>query len=269
MQALVLLGAVGPPIGRALLRAAVALGLTSSLGAVHAAMRPAALPFGIGEQLTFAVTTTHTGTVGKAVMSLTGPVDVRGTPTMVASFETHISVALMKGSNVSRSWIEEGSMTSLRFAKHERRPFSTNTDSVDVFPELHRWTGPNGASGTVTSDHPLDELSFIYFLRTIDFAPDSTYSFDRHYDAHRNPTTVRVVKHETLTTPAGTFHTTELEMRVKDASVYKGEGVLHFWLSDDSCHLPIRIQSTMPILGTGVLTLESAATPSCRAGEAR
>jgi hypothetical protein len=231
------------------------------------AQAPGPLPFGIGERLTFVVGTTHLGNVGQAVMTLTGPVDVRGTPTMLASFDTHVSMALMKGSDESRSWIDPSDLTSLRFAKHERRPFSSDDDSVDVFPALHRWTGPHGTSGTTTSDHPLDELSFIYFLRTVSFAPDSTYSFDRHYDTRRSPTTIRVIKHETLQTPAGKFDTIELEMRVKDGTDYKGEGVLHLWFSDDSCHLPIRIESAMPVLGTGILTLASAVTPTCRAGE--
>lgn len=242
---------------------AIALGIASSTAA-----RPAAsIPYGVGEELTFAVSTTRVRDVGKAVMRLSGPVDVRGTPALVASFETHISVAMMKASNVSRSWIDQGSMTSLRFSKHERRPFASNDDSVDVSPADHRWTGPNGTGGTVTSDHPLDELSFIYFLRTVSFVPDSTYSFNRHYDARRNPTTIRFVKRETLQTPAGKFETIELEMRVKDGTEYKGEGVLHLWLSDDSCRLPVRIESAMPVLGTGILTLESAVTPSCRPGE--
>ena len=263
MKALVRFCATGHALARALLGLALAIGAASSVGA----QRATALPFSIGERLTFTVSTTHVGNVGNAVMALTGPVDVHGTATILASFDTRISVAMMKGSDESRSWIDPSDMTSLRFAKHEHRPFSSSDDSVDVIPALHRWTGPHGTNGAVTSNHPLDELSFIYFLRTVSFAPDSTYSFDRHYDTRRSPTTVRVVKRETLQTPAGKFDTVELEMRVKDGTEYKGEGVLHLWFSEDSCHLPVRIESAMPILGTGILTLASAVTPTCRAGE--
>jgi hypothetical protein len=182
---------------------------------------------------------------------------------MVSSFETHIRVAMMKASNESKSWFDARDMTSLRFAKHERRPFSSHNDSVEIFPDRHLWDSARGVTGTVSSDHPLDELSFIYFLRTVFFEPDSTYTFARHYDVRRSPTTVRVVKHETLQTRAGTFETTELEMRVKDGTEYKGEGVLHIWISDDACRLPVRMESTMPILGIGILVLDSAVTPSC------
>lgn len=227
-----------------------------------------ALPFGIGERLSFVVSTSHLSKVGNAVMALDGPADVRGTPTLAASFTTRISVALMKASNESRSWIDPTRMASLRFTKREHRPFSSVNDSVEIFPALHHWVSTRGDSGIAQSNAPLDELSFIYFLRTAHFAPESTYSFDRHYDTRRSPTTVRVVKRETLHTRAGTFATVELEMRVKDGTSYKGEGVLHLWISEDRCRLPVRMESVMPMLGTGILTLESAVTPTC-VGEER
>jgi hypothetical protein len=224
------------------------------------------LPFASGERLTYAVTINHTGRVGDAVMTLSGPVDVRGTQTLLAAFDTQVGLAHLKGSNTSRSWIDPTDMTSLRFARHEHRPLASDEDSAEIFPDRHHWDGVNGASGAMTTAHPLDELSFIYFLRTASFAAESTYSFDRHYDAARNPTTVRVVKHETLHTPAGIFDTIELEMRVKDGTDYQGTGVLFFWISTDACHLPVRIESAMPMLGTGILTLESAVTPGCQSG---
>jgi hypothetical protein len=223
------------------------------------------LPFGIGERLSFVVSTARRGKIGEAVMSLTGPVDVRGTPTILASFDTRVRFLLMNGSDETRSWIDPADLMSLRFATHKHGPFSSSTDSVDVFPSLHQWTGLGGLAGTITSDHPLDELSFIYFLRTAVFVPGVTQSFDRHYDTRRNPTTVRVIKRETLRTPAGTFNTVQIEMRVKDGTNYTGEGVLHLWISDDPCHLPVRIESAVPILGTGILTLQRAETPFCPA----
>ena len=260
---------VHPTSERWLLRLLVLLTGVALCGSTAVAQRSdaeatgAALPFGIGERLSYVVSTSHFGKVGHAVMALDGPAEVRGVPTLVASFTTRIKVVLMTASNESRSWIDPIRMTSLRFAKHEHRPFSSVNDSVEIFPALHHWASAQGDSGIAQSDAPLDELSFIYFLRTTSFAPDSTYAFDRHYDTRRNPTTVRVVKRETLHTPAGTFETVELEMRVRDRTSYKGEGVLHLWISEDRCHLPVRMESVLPVLGTGILTLESAVTPAC------
>jgi hypothetical protein len=227
------------------------------------------LPFGDGERLTFRIRTAKLGTVGHAVMTLTGPVDVRGTETLLASFDANAGIAFLKGSDATRSWIDLSRMTSLRFQKRERRPFSSARDSVEIYPSLHHWDGLKGDSGTTASDLPLDELSFIYFLRTITLAPDSLYSFDRHYDKRRLPTTVRVVKHESLETPAGEFSTVEYEMHVVDQHNYKTTGVLYFWISEDRCHLPVRIESNIPLLGDGIMTLETATTPNCHYAEAK
>jgi hypothetical protein len=116
----------------------------------------------------------------------------------------------------------------------------------------------------VESDHPLDELAFIYYLRTLNLLPDSLYSFDRHYDHRRAPATVRIVKHETLTTPAGDFNTVEYEVTLSDSHDLKSRDVLNFWISEDRQRVPVRIESVMPVLGKSIMTLESVTAPGCR-----
>ncbi len=114
------------------------------------------------------------------------------------------------------------------------------------------------------ADHPLDELSFVYFLRTLTLVPDSVYSFNQDYDRRRPPTTVKVVKHEPVTTPAGEFNTVEYEVHMADRRNFKKSELLHFWFSDDRCRVPVRVESHMPILGNSTMTLETAVTPNCQ-----
>jgi hypothetical protein len=126
-----------------------------------------------------------------------------------------------------------------------------------MYPDERRWQGADGTSGESPSAAPLDELSFMFFIRTLPLTADTTYRFDRHFDAARNPTTVRVVRREDVTTDAGVFHTVLLEMRVKDPRRYHGEGVIKINLTDDDRRLPVRIESEMPVIGTAVLTLDA------------
>jgi len=86
----------------------------------------------------------------------------------------------------------------------------------------------------------------------------------RHYDAARNPIAVRVVGRDTVRTSAGTFSTIVVEMRVKDPRRYGGEGVIRLHLSDDTFRYPVRIESSVPVLGATVLTLESVTRPPRR-----
>jgi len=100
----------------------------------------------------------------------------------------------------------------------------------------------------------------MYFIRTLPMTPGATYSFDRHFDAARNPTTVKVIRREIIPTPMGELRVILVEMRVRDPRHFKGEGVIRIHLTDDECRLPARIESTMPIVGTAVLTIASQNT---------
>ena len=80
---------------------------------------------------------------------------------------------------------------------------------------------------------------------------------DRHFDPDRSPTTLRSLGAGTVTTKSGVFTTREVEMRVRDARNYKGEGVIRFSLSDDACRRPLRIESNIP--GAGRVVLKGSA----------
>jgi len=217
---------------------------------------PGALPFFVGERLTYKVRTSRFGGSGKGEMRVDGPVDVRGTPTYLLSSTIETRVGPMKAVNRSQSWLDPHRMAALRFRKRERSAVSSGSEAVEMFPDRRSWEAEGGRSGASDTDAPLDELSFIYFLRTVPLEADSTYRFDRHFDQARNPTTVRVVGRETVTTPAGRFATIVLEMRVQDPERYRGEGVIRINLTDDHCRLPVRIESKVPVAGTATLTLD-------------
>jgi hypothetical protein len=100
----------------------------------------------------------------------------------------------------------------------------------------------------------------MYFIRTLPMTAGATYKFDRHFDAARNPTTISVIRREMIPTPMGELRVILVEMRVRDPRHYKGEGVIRIHLTDDECRLPARIESTMPVIGTAVLTIASQNT---------
>ena len=114
---------------------------------------------------------------------------------------------------------------------------------------------------------PLDELSFVYFLRTLRLADGDTYSFDRHYDTARNPIRIRVVGRGPVRVPAGEFRAIEVEMRVRDARQYGGEGLIRLHLTDDAHRTPVRIESRIPRAGHMTLLLETL-SPTCGAAQA-
>ncbi len=216
-----------------------------------------ALPFAVGERLSYDA---HAGPGlnGRAEMWIEGPEDIRGTSTMVLRFTFAARVGFLHVDDNTTSWLDPIRMSAMRFVKEEHHLMARHNEDVTIEPLTRHWSAADGRSGTSPTNIPLDELSFMYAVRTFSLSTDSATVLDRHFDAERSPTTLRMIGRDTITTPAGTFATREVEMRVRDAHNYKGEGVIRFSLSDDACRRPLRIESRIPGAGTVVLTLSSA-----------
>ncbi|HEY8832824.1 MAG TPA: DUF3108 domain-containing protein [Gemmatimonadaceae bacterium] len=215
------------------------------------------LPFAVGERLTYEVRVAKGGNVGTATMWIEGPVEVRGVSTYLLRFDSKIHIAFLSAVSRSSSWFDPLRRSSLRFSKHEQNPLTRSDEAVDLFPDKKEWKSAAGQISESPSDTPLDELSFMYFIRTLPMTPGSSYTFDRHFDVARNPVTVSVIRREVIPTPMGELKVVLVEMRVRDPQHYKGEGVIRIHLTDDACRLPARIESTMPVVGTATLTIAS------------
>jgi hypothetical protein len=222
------------------------------------------LPFSPGERLNYRVSVSKVAGVGHGSMWVEGPVDVRGISTWLLRFDFSAGFGPMKAVDRTSSWLDPERMAAQRYLKHEKHVLSRRDERVEIFPADRRWTAATGANGVSPTDTPLDELSFMYFIRTVPLEPDSTYRFNRHFDPTRSPTTLKVVRREVVTTPAGRFQTILVEMRVRDPQRYRGEGVIRINLSDDSMRIPVRIESAMPVIGTAVMALESYTDPHSR-----
>ena len=79
----------------------MALAMVGVCAGTPAPSMNAALPFSIGEKLTYEVRVGSGGKIGTATMWIEGPVDVRGVSTYVLRFDSKIRVAFITA--VSRS----------------------------------------------------------------------------------------------------------------------------------------------------------------------
>jgi hypothetical protein len=237
------------------------------LAAIGLASRPTQvetpLPFTVGEKITYEIRVANGSKVGTATMWIDGPVAVRGISTYLLRFDSRIRFLLVPAVSRSSSWFDPVRGRSLRFFKHERNPLSHHDDAIDLYPDEKRWKSAEGDTGQSLSSAPLDELSFMYFIRTLPMVPGATYTFDRHFDATRNPTVVRVIRREVIPTPMGELRVFRVEMRVRDPRHYEGEGIIRIHITDDECRLPARIESTMPVIGTAIIAISSENT-HCR-----
>jgi hypothetical protein len=214
------------------------------------------LPFAPGERLTFAGRV-HTGVSGGGVMWVEGPVDLRGTSTWLLHSDMEGRVGPLRATDRNASWLDPIRMTTLRYTSRERHILSKHDQAVDIDADEKRWRAANGDEGAVTVSAPLDELSFLYYVRTLPLPPEATISVARHFDEARNPTVLRVVGHEEIDVAAGRFRAVVVEMRVRDAHRYRGEGTIRIHLSDDRCRLILRLESRVPDAGPVTLDLQA------------
>src|SRR5215218_7208109 len=204
-----------------------------------------ALPFAPGEACVYR----GSGPLGR-MGSGTFAVDADGgSGTWLLRFDFRGRVGPVVVENHTRSWFDPGETASFRFTKTERSPLSSR-DDVRMDRAGRRWTGgPQDPGGAMPTAAPLDELSFIFFLRTLRLGDGDGQSFTRHYDSTRNPIVVRVLGRGAVRVPAGEFPAVQVEMRVRDPRQYGGEGVIRIHFTDDARHLPLRIESRIPRAG--------------------
>lgn len=221
-------------------------------------------PFPVGEVLDYRVNVAFGGNIGQGQMRVEGPVMERGVPTWRLVSEMKAKRAFVKATDRTTSWIDPVKFATIRFEKSERHPLSSSDELVEMDLVAGTWRDDKGAAQSLGSPLPLDELSFLYFLRTIPLDKEGAYTFNRHFDEARNPTMVTVGAEEVVETAAGSFTTRVVIMHVRDPKHYKGVGLIKLNIETSSCRIPVRIVSKMPIVGTTTLTLVSRSGPTGR-----
>lgn len=217
--------------------------------------------FRVGEALDYRVHVSVGGNVGQGQMRVEGPTSDGDRVLWRLVFELEAGRGPIRARDHTVSMLDPYLFASTRFQKTERHPLSRSEESVVM--DLDAGTWRDGAGGVSPLGHarPLDELSFIYFLRGLPLDRDTTITLNRHFDPARNPTVVHVRGEELVETPVGIFRTRVVEMHVKDPKRYGGTGVIRINFDVADCHVPVRIVSRMPILGATTLLLTGWVSP--------
>lgn len=230
------------------------LSLAISAARAQEIARPLVRP---GETLTYRVQSARFGNIGTAIMRVE-PDSIRGRAAYRLSFDFNARITLFKVSDQTRSWLDVETLSTLRYTKAERSPIGKRDELSDVFPTLGTWSGLKGEQPLAASE-PLDELSFIYYVRMVGHDVDA--SVNRHFDAARNPVRFRCLGLTEIEVMGAKRAAHIIQMEVKDARQKNGHGTLRFYLSEDGDRLPLRIDSSMPVAGAITLTLTAVSIP--------
>jgi hypothetical protein len=101
-----------------------------------------------------------------------------------------------------------------------------------------------------------DVLSAFYFVRMLDLKVGQEIHIDNHDKRKNHPLKVQVLREERVKTPAGTFSCFVIEPLLKTAGLFKQEGRMTIWVTNDDRKIPVLMKSKVKV-GAIVAELES------------
>jgi hypothetical protein len=228
---------------RLLMLAALCLGSPAPLTAQGEGRLP--VPYDVGERLEYEVRFGRLK-VGSGTMEVEGIQEVRGRETWHTVFTVRGGNFMYRVNDRYESWIDTHTGNSLRFKQDQHEGSRDVERTFEFFPDRAVFS-ENGEAEETSVHNPLDDGSFIYFLRTIPLNVGETYSFERYFRPDRNPVTIRVVRRERIRVPAGEFNAIVLQPVIKSRGLFSENGHAEVWLSDDENHIMLQMKSGLKI----------------------
>jgi hypothetical protein len=233
--------------GRAALAIAAAALAASGTAAAEAPQQR--LPFRTGEAATYQVKLGGIS-VGSGSMSVIGLQTVRGQQTFHTVMTLRGGNALVRVNDRFESWIDTDGLFSRRFHQNQHEARFRRNRTYDFFPEDRTFRRENGQTGTLPTNQPLDDLSFIYYARTLPLDPGATYSLPRYFKADGNPVVLQVLRRETIEVPAGRYRTIVVRPVIRTDGMFGEGGRAEVYFSDDEHRIPVLIRSRVPVVGS-------------------
>jgi hypothetical protein len=194
--------------------------------------------------------------VGSGSIEVASIDTVRGQPAYHFRFGLDGSVPFFKIRSSLDSWTSQASFHSLRF----RRESQENSRRYFRFWEIladsgyYRQVEPELLANAPTPTEPLDDASFLYFVRTTPFEIGKTYTFDRYFRSDRNPIVIKVLKREKMDLPDGSeVSCLVLNPVIGESGLFGPRAEARLWISEDAQHVPVQIRSRYSF---GTITLK-------------
>jgi hypothetical protein len=203
-----------------------------------------AFPFAVGERLEYEVRFgfIRAGTGSMEVRAIT---DVRGRRTWHTVFRVRGGVPMYRVDNRLESWIDIESFSSLRHHQDLSEGRRSRERKFEIYPDRRVFI-EEGKEEEPGVSAPLDDGSFLYFIRTVPLEVGREYSFDRYFRPDRNPVRVRVLRRERIRVPAGTFDAIVIQPIIKTPGIFSEGGHAEIWLSDDDRRMMLQMKSRLP-----------------------
>lgn len=184
-------------------------------------------------------------TAGSGRMQVLGRDTVRGRDTWKLKFDFSGGIPFFRVQDSFESWVDVETHNSLRFVQRISEPAYKRTRVYEIYPERSVFKlGDEPEKPSVPN--PLDDAAFFYFIRTIELEVGKSYDFHRYFDPKSNPVTIRVLRREQISVPAGTFDAIVIQPMIKTNGIFSEGGHAELWLTDDARRILVQMKSKLP-----------------------
>jgi hypothetical protein len=240
----------------------------TSISAMAIVPPAVAVPFPVGERLVYGA---RYGpfSVGTATMQVAGIDTVRGVEAVHFVFLIDGGALWYHIHQNLESWVGRHDFRSRRFLNQTEEKGKTWERKFEIYPDsgFYREAGRDTAAPTVPD--PLDDAAFLYWIRTVPLEVGKRYEYRRYFRPERNPVIVEVLKRERVGVAGKKWNAIVVRPRIPNGGgIFAEKADARMWLSDDSLHIMLAMQSkfsfgqvTLKLKEIGAIKEDSASHP--------
>lgn len=209
----------------------------------------AKVPFGPGEYLRYKL---KVGPVnaGEGFMAVRGIETVQGHPTYHIQMGMKGSplFGLVKVDDLYESWLDTRQLLSRRYVRDIHQNSYESYRAFEFYPEDGYWERTDiDKFEDLPTALPLDDISFLYFVRTLPLEVGQTYTFNRYFKKGGNPVVLKVLRKEVKEVPAGTFNTVVIQPLIQTDGLFSEGGEAELYFTDDEDRHLVYMRTKLPI----------------------
>jgi hypothetical protein len=207
---------------------------------------PLPVPFKVGERAEYDVKFGPVK-VGTASTLVEGVEKVRDRNAWHTIFRLQGGTFFYKVDDTFESWIDQETFSSLRFYQTQQEGSNDRQKRYEIYPDKGTYVEmdkkpPREHPGV---HDPLDDGSFLFFVRTVPLTVGKVYESDRYFRPDRNPVRIKVLRKEQIEVPAGKFNCIVIQPVIKTKGIFSENGQAEVWLSDDARHIVVQLKSKL------------------------
>jgi hypothetical protein len=210
-------------------------------------------PFAVGETLQFEATLGYFP-IGTATATVARTTRERGMDAFVFTATGEGGPPGWKARYELTSWTRSNGFASLRFHRRLTQGSKVDEKRFQIVPDSGRYRQEGVGQDWAAPRDALDELAYLYYIRTVPLKVGQTFSMSRYFMTGYNPVQVRVTGREQVALFDGrTVPCVTVELTARGSTVSVS-------LTDDARRLPVQLTLPLPY-GSVLLTLSGVSTP--------